>query len=86
MDQTEYEAALARLPKPSRLSNGYWCGPRGRRMLNLVYAFAFTCLLRIDEVLKIQFHDIEEKMVDGKAVLQLTLPFRKTDQFGGTLI
>lgn len=83
MNQTEYEASLAQLLKASRLSNGYWCGPRGRRMLNLVYALAFTCLLWIDEVLKVQFQDIENKMMDGKVGLQLTLPFRKTDQFGG---
>jgi hypothetical protein len=38
-------------------------------------------MLRIDEALKIQFHHIEI----GEKKIILTLPFRKTHQFGGEL-
>ena len=54
-------------------------GPLHRRALQAVYTIAFLCLLRIDKVLKIRVEHIEwynDKMV-------LSLPFRKTHQFGG---
>ncbi|KAJ3555760.1 hypothetical protein NP233_g12131 [Leucocoprinus birnbaumii] len=82
LTQPIYEGALRNMPKIEQLRKGYWCGPVGRRLLNLVYALAFTCLLRIDEALKIQHHEIEPKIINGKSVLVVTLPFRKTDQFG----
>jgi len=45
------------------------------------YLIAFTCLLRFDEVLKIQHHHIE--VVDeAHGHIRLTLPFRKTHQYG----
>ncbi|KAF9232476.1 hypothetical protein BU15DRAFT_31114, partial [Melanogaster broomeanus] len=53
-----------------------WGGGRARRLLQAAYTIAFLCLLRFDEVLKIQMHDIsffEDGMI-------LTLPFRKTHQ------
>ncbi|KAJ3551648.1 hypothetical protein NP233_g13041 [Leucocoprinus birnbaumii] len=84
MSQVDFEAYVAKQSKSERLANGVWCGPRGLRLLNLVYTLAFTCLLRIDEVLKIQYQDlipISEKDA-SKAVLKLQLPFRKTDQHG----
>lgn len=83
MSQVEFEAHIARQPKATRLSHGLWCGPRGLRLLNLVYALAFSCLLRIDEVLKIQYQDLVPTMVSGRGILTLRLPFRKTEQFGG---
>ncbi|KAL0056794.1 hypothetical protein AAF712_016594, partial [Marasmius tenuissimus] len=60
-----------------------WGGGRFRRLLHCAYTIMFSCLLRVDEVLKIQIHDIE-RLLDskGKVLLKLTLPFRKTDQFG----
>ena len=61
-------------------ANDQWGGGRARRLLELAYTIAFTCLLRVDEVLKIQCQDIIP--LDDKR-LELTLPFRKTDQFGG---
>ncbi|KAJ7883716.1 hypothetical protein B0H14DRAFT_2339399, partial [Mycena olivaceomarginata] len=36
-----------------------WGGGRARRLLELAYVLSFLCLLRFDEVLKIQMHDIE---------------------------
>ncbi|KAJ3840841.1 hypothetical protein F5878DRAFT_532814, partial [Lentinula raphanica] len=58
-----------------------WGGPRFRRELHLAYTLAFTCLLRVDEVLKIQAHEI--RLVPGKKqCLEVILPFRKTNQFG----
>ncbi|KAJ3759914.1 hypothetical protein EV360DRAFT_81672 [Lentinula raphanica] len=61
--------------------SGQWGGPRFRRELHLAYTLAFNCLLRVDEVLKIQAHEI--RLVPGKKqCLEVTLPFRKTNQFG----
>jgi hypothetical protein len=48
----------------------------------VAYAFSLLCLLRIDEVLKIEMHHIEF-ISDTK--IKLTLPFRKTHQFGRKL-
>ncbi|KAG7085513.1 hypothetical protein E1B28_003073 [Marasmius oreades] len=59
-----------------------WAGGRFRRLLHCAYTVAFACLLQVDEVLKIQTHDVEKFEKDGEVILKLTLPFRKTDQFG----
>lgn len=56
-----------------------WGGPLRRRAVQAIYTIAFLCMLRIDEALKIQFHHIEI----GEKKIILTLPFRKTHQFGG---
>jgi hypothetical protein len=60
-----------------------WGGGRARRLLQAIYALSFWCLLRFDEVLKVQFHDLE---VISSTCIKLSLPFRKTDQFGGTSV
>jgi hypothetical protein len=57
-----------------------WGGGRTRRLLQAAYTFAFLCLLRFDEVLKIQMNHIE---IVSKTHIKLMLPFRKTHQFGG---
>lgn len=57
-----------------------WGGGRTRRALWALYLLAFWCLLRFDEVLKIQIQDIE---VVSETCIKLTLPYRKTHQFGG---
>jgi integrase len=56
-----------------------WGGPLARRIALAIYTVMFVCLLRVDEVLKIKMEHIifEDKKVT------LTLPFRKTHQFGG---
>lgn len=56
-----------------------YCGPRGRRLLNLAYSIAFVCLLRIDEVLRIEHRHIT-LLPNGK--LEINLDYRKTSQFG----
>ncbi|KAJ4471745.1 hypothetical protein C8J55DRAFT_434789, partial [Lentinula edodes] len=63
----------------------YWGGCRARALLHLGYTLSFCDLLRIDELLKIQVHDIEmdENAETGMTTITLTLPFRKTSQFGG---
>ena len=62
-----------------------WGGGRLRLMLHCIYLIAFLCLLRFDEVLKIQAHHLE--VVDeGKGEIKLTLPFRKTHKLGGMLL
>ncbi|KAF9234580.1 hypothetical protein BU15DRAFT_89934 [Melanogaster broomeanus] len=55
-----------------------WGGGHARRLVQAAYMIAFLCLLRFDEVLKIQMHDIEF-FADG---FVLTLPFCKTHQNG----
>ena len=65
-------------PPPSR--GGWTCGGRKRRQLNLAYSIAFTCLLRIDEVLRIEHHHIQLR--PDRTSLKLTLDYRKTAQFG----
>jgi hypothetical protein len=67
----------------SRRNLQKWGGGRTRRLLHAIYTIAFWCLLRVDEVLRIQLHDLE---VVSSTCIKLTLPFRKTDQFGGTSI
>jgi hypothetical protein len=57
-----------------------WGGGRTRRLLGAAYTLAFLCLLRFDEVLKIQVQDIK---IILKEKMKVTLPFRKTHQFGG---
>lgn len=59
-----------------------WGGGRTRRLLWAAYTISFLCLLRFDEVLKIQAHEIE---VVSEICIKLTLPFRKTSQFGGEI-
>ncbi|KAL1726304.1 hypothetical protein EV714DRAFT_276702 [Schizophyllum commune] len=49
------------------------------RLLQAVYTIAFICLLRIDEVLRIQMQDLTWHL-DGS--IELRLPFRKTKQNG----
>ncbi|KAF9026372.1 hypothetical protein BDZ89DRAFT_952957 [Hymenopellis radicata] len=65
-------------------ANDDWCGPSLRVCLHAIYTLATVCLLRIDEVLKIQAHDISWEHDDANVPsLVLRLNFRKTHQFGG---
>ncbi|KAH8981834.1 DNA breaking-rejoining enzyme [Lactarius hatsudake] len=65
--------------KGSKADCDQWAGQNTRRLLQLAFMLAFSCLLCVDEVLKIQSHDFINL---GNNWLQLTLPFRKTNQFG----
>ncbi|THH03535.1 hypothetical protein EW146_g10421 [Bondarzewia mesenterica] len=56
-----------------------WGRGRARRLLFAAYTIAFLCLLRFDEALKIQAHDIEQ---ESENCIKITLPFRKTSQYG----
>ncbi|KAJ7606583.1 hypothetical protein DFH06DRAFT_1019210, partial [Mycena polygramma] len=64
-----------------------WDGPLARRMAFVAYLLMLTCLLRVDEVIKIQAHDLT---LDHEhcgpehdhCAVTLMLPFRKTHQFG----
>ena len=54
-----------------------------RLALQAIYTLAFICLLRSDEVLKVQRDHIEfVKDDDNSEYMVLTLPFRKTHQDG----
>lgn len=66
--------------KRSEKMEANWGGGRARRLLFAAYTIAFMCLLRVDEVLKIQAHDIT--MV-GPTCMKVSLPFQKTHQCGG---
>ena len=60
-----------------------WGGPLTRHALQAIYTLAFICLLRSDEVLKIQRDHIEFVKDDNDSeYMVLTLPFRKTHQDG----
>jgi hypothetical protein len=59
-----------------------WEGGRLRLMLQCIYTIAFLCLLRFDEVLKIEAHHLEV-MDEATGEIKLTLPFRKTHKYGG---
>jgi hypothetical protein len=69
-------------PGSSKKNDHEWGGPRTRRLLYAAYTIALLCLLRFDEVLKIQAHDIDVAVIGNKKRMTLTLPFRKTAQFG----
>ncbi|KAJ7210194.1 DNA breaking-rejoining enzyme, partial [Mycena rebaudengoi] len=56
-----------------------WGGGRARLMLHAVYVISFLCLLRFDEALKIQCQDIRRI---NESTFELSLPFRKTSQYG----
>ena len=59
-----------------------WGGAKLRMMMQCIYTIAFLCLLCFDEVLRIELKDIE--VIDNeRGQIKLTLPFRKTHQYGG---
>jgi hypothetical protein len=61
-----------------------WGAYRQRVMLHAAYTISFLCMLRFDEVLKIEAHHIEVLDETGETgEIRLTLPFRKTHQTGG---
>ena len=64
-------------------NNYSWGGGHMRLMLQYIYTIAFLCLLRFDEVLKIQAHYLEV-MNEATGEIKLILPFRKTHKLGGT--
>ena|ERR1022692_4179642 len=86
-----YESS-ERFPKPKH-GHGFninddeitnWGGYRQRAMLHAAYTISFLCMLRFDEVLRIEAHHIE--VMEGHeetGEIRLTLPFRKTHQNGG---
>ncbi|KAF8177437.1 hypothetical protein BJ912DRAFT_839497, partial [Pholiota molesta] len=61
-----------------------WGGPMARRELGAIYTVAFLCLLRSDEVLKLERKHIDyvKEGPKGKPIVILSLPYRKTHQFG----
>lgn len=62
--------------------NRIWAGARQRMMMSVAYVLSFLCLLRFDEVLRIQAHHIE--LIDEReGKIKLMLQFRKTHQEGG---
>ncbi|KAJ7447380.1 DNA breaking-rejoining enzyme [Mycena galericulata] len=53
---------------------GSWCGPRTRLMIQAACTVAFACLLRFDEVLRIQMSDIEFlRDAHNAVIIKLTL-------------
>jgi integrase len=69
-------------PYTNKHSIHNWGGPLTRRAALAIYTVMFLCLLRVDEVLNIKMEHIVFE--DRKVIL--TLPFRKTHQFGGKLL
>ncbi|ESK83535.1 DNA breaking-rejoining enzyme [Moniliophthora roreri MCA 2997] len=65
---------------PNDSSN--WSIPRLCQLMHLVYCISFVCLLHINEALKITFDMVKfPEEHDGK-LMELTLPFQKTNQYG----
>ncbi|KAJ7593475.1 hypothetical protein C8J56DRAFT_756859, partial [Mycena floridula] len=64
---------------PKTTSSDWFCGGLRHRMLTLAYGIAFTCLLRVDEVLRMEHHHI--KWIDENT-LEISLDYCKTSQFG----
>jgi hypothetical protein len=60
-----------------------WGGARLRYMMSLMYAISFLCLLRLDEVLRIEARHVRRERIDRGWVVELTLDYRKTHQAGG---
>ncbi|KAJ3003144.1 hypothetical protein NUW54_g5454 [Trametes sanguinea] len=60
-----------------------WAGHKVRQMLQTLYVISMLCLLRYDEALRIMWSDINFVCIGGTPVVELRLPFRKTDQNGG---
>ncbi|KAK0217978.1 hypothetical protein IW262DRAFT_1560948 [Armillaria fumosa] len=67
----------------TKVSANNWCGANMRHLLEAVYLVAFTCLLHIDEALKIQLHNLHfyDDPLDGTACISVTLPFRKNSPY-----
>jgi len=60
-----------------------WGNANTRSMLHFLYLVSFWCLLRYDEALNIEFKQIEMDVgSDGITYLKISLPFRKTHQYG----
>ncbi|KXN82459.1 hypothetical protein AN958_02535, partial [Leucoagaricus sp. SymC.cos] len=79
---TNSTSSLTTLACDSAVTN--WAGPVLRRLLILAYTLMFTCLLRVDELLKIQSQDItvdNDQDPDCRRI-QVTLRWRKTNQHG----
>lgn len=57
-----------------------WGGGMTRRALQALYTIAFLCLLRSDEVLKIQRENV---VLEDDDSITLFLEFRKTHRDGG---
>lgn len=87
-----YSFSIYRLGEAPVIEVGYhavhddysWRGGRPRLMLQCIYTIAFLCLLRFDEVLKIEAHHLEV-MDEATGEVKLSLPFRKTHKYGGTV-
>ncbi|EEB90190.1 hypothetical protein MPER_11635 [Moniliophthora perniciosa FA553] len=77
--QPEYFDIKPFAPQSHKEHSKKWGGPKFRRLLHFVYTISFVCLLHIDEALKIRMKHIQ--IING-TTLKLTLPFRKTNQFG----
>ena len=79
-DIKHWDGPCTKAQKEQDIAKGRWSGPYGHHVLQLAYTLAFTCLLCVDEVMKIKAPNI--KLLDDETI-ELTLPFCKTSQFGG---
>ena len=67
-----------------RVGSNAWAGYRVRVMLHCLYTISMLCLLRYDEALNIRWEDIFIGVTaTGVPFARLSLPFRKTHQYGG---
>lgn len=69
--------------KEKKMNPELWGGRNIRTMLQLLYVISMLCLLRYDEALRIMWSDIKLEKRNSKHIIVLSLPFRKTHQYGG---
>lgn len=86
-DLYAYNAGISAPNRPQQLPRGehgiIWGGANQRLMMQLVYAIAFQCFLRIQEALEIKVRNI--RILDEETgKIEITLDYRKTHQNGGT--
>ncbi|KAI0319559.1 hypothetical protein OF83DRAFT_1054814, partial [Amylostereum chailletii] len=65
------------------LKKTMWASRETRLMLNAVYVIAFLCLMRMEEVLRLEWHWIQLERHNNSVRLMVRLPWRKTHQTGG---
>ena len=57
-----------------------WRTHKGRTLIHAIVTVAFVCLMRVDKVLKLRYEDVK---IDDEGMVKISLPSRKTAQFGG---
>ena len=83
-EYNEAYIATHRVDSVSKRDAADWGNAHTCRMLHFCYLLMFWCLLRYDEALNLEFHQVEMGVDEfGIHYLEVRLPHRKTHQTGG---